>query len=109
MLPFCFSTLWRWRLCAGEACEGASVYVKVIPLHPHSPFFNKSVWPKPALVRSKGNGFLLGLSLGEMTWLVMDSLPILAPVLAKKNPRPSCQPHGSSALFWKRIVAMALP
>lgn len=34
---------------------------------------------QPSLVKSKANSFLLGLSLGETTGLMMDSLPFIEP------------------------------
>lgn len=95
MLPFCFNISWRWRVTTCKLCENR-VCRSILSFQAHSflllyYFLKQLIYLKPSLVRSKVNNLLLGLSLGETTWLMMDSLFIQCARILAKN--PCCFPN----------------
>lgn len=111
MLPLCFNTSGRWRLTRGLWAKPGYVWISFVsgsfPLFNCDPLLNKSVWLKPSLVRSKVKSFFLGLSLGETTRLIMDSLSFSEPEFSYGQFMLSSQLHWSTH-FWKRIIVMVL-
>lgn len=68
-----------------QAVRGQSVwehpFIHIIPCLSLHSFLKQVSIPKAFFVGNKVNNLLLGLSLGEPSWLMMDSLPFKEPEL----------------------------